>query len=164
MVARLALAPGAVVADLGAGTGYFLPHLSAAVGASGRVLALDTEPAMVAHMERRLREAGLENAEARHVAPDDPGLAPGSVDRVLVVDTWHHLEDRARYARRLAEALREGGFVLVVDFTEQSPHGPPPSMRLSAEAVRRELAEGGLAAEVLEAPLPYQFVVRGARR
>lgn len=164
VVARLELASGAVVADLGAGTGYFVPHLSAAVGASGRVLALDTEPAMVAHMERRLREAGLENAQARRVAPDDPGLAPGSVDRVLVVDTWHHLEDRVRYARQLAEALREGGFVLVVDFTEESPHGPPQSMRLSAETVRRELAEGGLAAEVVEAPLPYQFVVRGARR
>ncbi len=160
VVALLALSPGMVVADLGAGTGYFAPHLSRAVGPSGRVLALDVEPAMVEHMRGRFAEAGLANAEARSVAPDDPGFAPASVDRVLVVDTWHHIEARERYAERLRAALRPGGFVLVVDFTRESPHGPPPELRLSAAQVVSELERGGLRARVLEESLPYQYAVR----
>lgn len=164
VVRVLALQPGMIVADLGAGTGYFLPHLSPAVGPSGRVLALDVEPGMVAHMERRIREAGMANAEARHVAPDDPGLAARSVDRILIVDTWHHLGDRERYAARLREALRPAGRVLVVDFTPDSPHGPPPAMRIAAEQVQRELQAAGFAARIVEESLPYQYVVEATAR
>lgn len=162
VAALLELAPGMTVVDLGAGTGYFVPHLAAAVGASGRVLALDTEPAMVEHMRRRVAEAGLGNVEPRVVATDDPGLEPGSVDRVLIVDTWHHIADRAAYASRLRRALRPGGYVLVVDFTPESPHGPPPAMRLSVDAVVGELERGGLEAREVEESLPYQYAVRAA--
>lgn len=163
VVELLSLQAGMTVADLGAGTGYFLPHLSPAVGAEGRVLALDVEPNMVAHMERRASEAGLANVEARRVAPDDPGLPAGSVDRILVVDTWHHIGDRETYARRLLQALAPGGFVLVVDFTRESEHGPPPEMRLPPAVVEAELSAGGLAAEVVTESLPMQYVVRGRR-
>jgi SAM-dependent methyltransferase len=163
VVALLELEPGLRVVDLGAGTGYFLPHLAPAVP-GGEVLALDTEPAMVAHMERRIADAGITNVSARVVTPDDPGLEPVSVDRILIVDTWHHIGDRERYAARLREALRPGGFVLVVDFTPQSPYGPPPAMRLPAEQVVRELEVAGLSAHVVDEQLPYQYVVRAARR
>jgi len=163
VVSHLALTDGAVVADLGAGTGYFLPHLSPAVGAEGRVLALDVEEAMVAHMQERIAEAEMANAEARVVPTDAPGLEPASVDRVLIVDTWHHIAEREAYSARLAEALRPGGFVLVVDFTMDSPHGPPASMRLTAEQVAAELEAGGLTTEIVQETLPYQYVVRAAR-
>ncbi|MCB9594997.1 MAG: class I SAM-dependent methyltransferase [Sandaracinaceae bacterium] len=162
VVGLLELSEGQVVADLGAGTGYFEPHLAAAVGESGQVLALDVEEAMVAHMRNRFEEAGLHNVEARAVSPDDPGLEPGSVDRILIVDTWHHIEDRPAYARHLAAALRPGGFILVVDFTEESPHGPPESMRLSPHQVSTELTHGGLSASTVEETLPHQFVIRAA--
>jgi SAM-dependent methyltransferase len=150
------------VADIGAGTGYFVPHLSPAVGGDGRVLALDVEPNMVAHMRDRFAKAGLQNTEARLVAPDDPGLDPGSIDRILIVDTWHHISDRERYSARLREALRPGGAVLVVDFTPESPHGPPAAMRLSADQVSAELAAGGFEVEILEESLPNQYVIRGS--
>lgn len=163
VVGHLALTQGAVVADVGAGTGYFLPHLSRGVGAEGRVLALDVEPAMVEHMQARIAEAELANAEARECPTDSPGLDPESVDRVLIVDTWHHISEREAYAARLAEALRPDGFVLVVDFTEDSPHGPPASMRLGAEEVAGELEAGGLTPEILEETLPYQYIVRASR-
>lgn len=152
------------VADLGAGTGYFLPHLAAAVGPSGRILALDVEPGMVAHLQRRIRDAGLGQAEAREVAPDDPGLAPASVDRLLIVDTWHHIGDRERYAAHLRESLRPGGVLVVVDFTPESPHGPPPAMRIPASVVERELATAGFRTEVLATELPHQYVVRATPR
>ncbi|HJL15122.1 MAG TPA: methyltransferase domain-containing protein [Sandaracinaceae bacterium LLY-WYZ-13_1] len=163
VVALLALDEGMTVVDLGAGTGYFVPHLAAAVGPSGRVLALDVEEAMVAHMRERFDEAGLEHAEARTVAPDDPGLEPASVDRILVVDTWHHVAEREAYAARLRETLRPGGTVTVVDFTADSPRGPPPAMRLTADEVSAELAAGGLEPAVLEESLPWQYVVRARR-
>lgn len=163
VVRLLELEPGMTVADLGAGTGYFLPHLAEAVGPEGRVLALDVEANMVAHMERRIGEAGMTNVEARQVAPDDPGLAPESVDRILIVDTWHHIDDRERYAARLAAALRPGGRVVVVDFTPESPHGPPPPMRIAAPRVVAELTAAGLTAQTVDESLPYQYVVRAER-
>jgi ubiquinone/menaquinone biosynthesis C-methylase UbiE len=155
----LAIQPGMTVVDLGAGTGYFLPHLARAVGPEGRVIALDVEPNMVAHMQQRIAEAGWTNVEAQVAATDDPSLDPGSVDRILIVDTWHHIEGRERYTARLREALREGGTVTIVDFTRDSPQGPPPAMRLSAEAVVEELRAGGLAPAIREERLPYQWVV-----
>lgn len=153
------LAQGMVVADIGAGTGYFLARLSAAVGSEGHVLGLDTEAAMVAHMQNRIEEAQLANTSAAVVAPDDPGLDPQSVDRVLIVDTWHHISDRASYVSRLHEALRPGGRVVIVDFTMESEHGPPVEMRLPASTVLDELQAGGLSATLITESLPHQYIV-----
>ena len=156
----LALAPGLTVVDLGAGTGYFLPHLAPAVQPGGQAIGLDVEPAMVAHMRERIAREELAGATARRVDPDDPGLAAGAVDRVLVVNTWHHLGDRVAYARKLRQALRPGGLVLVVDFTMDTDKGPPPSARLAPEQVLRELRAAGFAAELVAEELPDQYVVR----
>jgi len=160
----LAVEAGMTVVDLGAGTGYFLPHLAKAVGDDGTVLALDVEPNMVAHMKDRMEQVGFDDVvTAREVAPDDPELDPGSVDRILVVDTWHHLGDREAYAARLRRALRPGGQLLVVDFTEDAPRGPPKVHRLTAPAVAAELEAAGFPeVQVVEESLPDQWVVRAA--
>jgi ubiquinone/menaquinone biosynthesis C-methylase UbiE len=164
VVTLLDLRPGHVVADIGAGTGYFLSYWSKAVGSQGRVLALDVEPNMVEYMKRRARQAGWDNVEARVVAPDDPGLAPGSVDRIVIVDTWHHIDDRPTYTTKLLRALRPGGSVLVVDFTLESDQGPPVQHRMPPEEVAKELASGGLRAEIDRTEtLPKQYVVRGSK-
>jgi SAM-dependent methyltransferase len=164
VVRLLALAPGHTVVDLGAGTGYFLRHLAPAVQPGGRALGLDVEPNMVAHMQKRIARERIAGAEARVVAADDPDLAPASVDRILVVDTWHHLARRVDYARKLHQALRPGGFVLVVDFTLETRRGPPPAARLAPEIVAEELTRAGFDAEVVEESLPDQYVVRGRKR
>jgi len=161
VVSLMEIAPGMTVVDLGAGTGYFLGRLSRAVGAAGKVIALDVEPDMVRYMRERSEREGRENVDPRIVPYDDPGLAPTSVDRVLVVDTWHHIAHRDAYAQRLADALAPGGAVFVVDFTIESERGPPRTHRLLPEAVARELREGGLDAKVLDEPLPEQYVVAG---
>jgi ubiquinone/menaquinone biosynthesis C-methylase UbiE len=163
VVRFLELAPGHTIADIGAGTGYFLPHLSKAVGPSGRVLALDVEPNMVEYAKRRSARGALGNVEARLADPSDPGLGPASVDRILVVNTWHHIDDRASYAGKLARALRPEGAILIVDFTLDSDQGPPKEHRLTAEQVAGELESGGLRAEVLRGEtLPKQYLVRGS--
>jgi SAM-dependent methyltransferase len=160
----LDLHPGMTVADLGAGTGYFEPHLAHLVGPTGHVLALDVEPEMVQYLRDRAARDGLANVEARVVAPDDPALPPRGVDRVLIVDTWHHLRDREAYARKLAAGLTAGGTVTVVDFTRESAMGPPVSARLAPDQVVAELSAGGLHAAVVAETLPEQYVVVARRR
>src|SRR5262245_50263777 len=113
----LDLRPGHVVADIGAGTGYFLPHWSKAVAKQGRVLALDVEPNMVEYMRRRIAKSSFTNVEPRVVLPDDPKLPEGAVDRIIIVDTWHHIDDRSSYAAKLAAALAPSGSIWVVDYT-----------------------------------------------
>lgn len=165
VVEHLLVSPGQRVADIGAGTGYFLPYLSRAVGEEGRVLALDVEPAMVKHLEQRIEEAQMKNVSAARVAPDDPALPSRSVDRILTVNTWHHISGRVAYAAKLEQALQPGGSVLVVDFTLESDVGPPMDHRLTAQQVADELRAGGLEAIIVETEqLPRQYIVRGTKR
>jgi ubiquinone/menaquinone biosynthesis C-methylase UbiE len=163
VVSAMAIAPGMTIADVGAGTGYFEPHLSKAAGPGGKVLAIDIEADMVRWTNERAKREGLANVEAQLGAPNDPKLAPASVDRVLVVDTWHHVEDRAAYARKLAAALRPGGIVFIVDFTKESPHGPPVQARLTPEEISADLKGAGLEPKKVEVALPHQYMIGASR-
>ncbi len=163
VVELLGVEPGMTVVDLGAGTGYFLGYLSAAAGDSGRVLALDPESDMIRFMAERAQRENLANVEPRRIPFDDPQLEPASVDRVLIVNTWHHIEERPDYAGKLRAALKPGGAVYIVDFTRDSPSGPPVEERLRHEQVIVELEGGGLEATAVEETLPRQYVVVGRR-
>lgn len=163
VVAALALAPGMVVADVGAGTGYFEKRLATAVGANGAVIAVDIEPDMVRYLRERAHREGTPNVEARLGAADDPKLAAGSVDRILIVDTWHHISDRGAYAKKLATALEPGGFIVVVDFKLDTKRGPPKEHRLAPEQVIADLESAGLRASVVEVGLPDQYVIKASR-
>ncbi len=161
VVALLEITPGMTVADIGAGTGYFLEHLATAVGSEGRVLGLDVEPAMVAFMHERARQEGWTNVSPQQIPGSEPGLEQASVDRILIVNTWHHIGSRTEYSKQLRSALRAGGTILVVDYTLDSPDGPPARHRLPAEQIVEELEQGGLRAEIVsQETLPNQFVVR----
>lgn len=155
--------PGQVVVDVGAGTGYFERYLSRAVGGAGVVHALDSEPAMIAYLEERAKREAWPNVRPRVVQTDDPGLPRAGVDRVLVVDTWHHLPKRVEYAKAIAAALTPGGAIAIVDFTLESELGPPPAMRIAPETVVQELAQAGLAATIVDERLPHQYVVIGRK-
>lgn len=155
VIEALRLAPGAAVADIGAGTGYFAVRLAQALP-QGRVFAVDVEPDMLRHIEDRARRLQLGCLRPVLAAADDPKL-PQPVDRVLLVNTYHHIGGREAYFRRLAAFLKPGGAVAIIDYTSASPFGPPPSSRLPAATVRDEMQRAGYALAAEHAFLPHQY-------
>ncbi len=154
----LALRPGEVVADIGAGSGYFTVRLARAVGESGRVYAVDISPDMVRHLNRRVRAEGLRNVVTVLSDPDDPLLPDASVDRFLIVDTWHHVEDRPAYLERMKRMLRPGGQVVHIDFQKRElPIGPPMEMKIAREDLMRQMEDAGFRLSAEHAFLPYQY-------
>lgn len=158
VVTALGLKEGERVADIGAGAGYFSLRFARHVGASGRVYAIDISPDMILHLNRRVRDARLDNVRTVLALPDDPLLPDESVDRVFICDTWHHIENRASYIQRLRALLRPGGQIVIVDFQKkETPVGAPLAMRLAREDVVREFQEQGFRLAREESFLPYQY-------
>jgi SAM-dependent methyltransferase len=162
VVQALKPAPGAAVADLGAGTGYFSARLAHMLK-DGRVYAADLEPAMVRYLGERAKREGLANLVPVQAARDSPRL-PAKVDLVLVVDTYHHIEARERYFRALRQSLNPGGRIAIIDFRLDSPEGPPVSARIAPERVKAEMKKAGYVLIEEHAFLPRQYflVFRGA--
>jgi ubiquinone/menaquinone biosynthesis C-methylase UbiE len=165
VVRALALAPGAAVADIGAGSGYFAVRLAKAVGDTGRVYAVDISPDMVVHLNRRLRDAGIPNVQTVLSAPDDPLLPDASVDLVFICDTWHHIDERPKYLALLKRVLRPAGRIAIVDFQKRPlSFGPPLEMKIAREEVVGELQDAGFRLTKEHTFLPHQyFLVFGAR-
>jgi len=160
VIQALALAPDAVVADIGAGTGYFTVRI-AHMTPGGRVYAVDIEPDMIQHLAVRARLEKLQNVTPLLGEPNDPML-PDPVDLALLVDTYHHIGDREAYFRRLKGHLKPAGEVAIIDFNADSPIGPPRAERLTATNVKKEMAQAGysLAAEHTFLPNQYFLVFR----
>lgn len=158
VVAALGVRPGQHVADLGAGTGYFSRHLSRAVGPAGAVLAVDPEPNLVAWLRDRAEREGTANVVPVLGSRDTPRLPAGSIDLVLIVDTYHHVDRRVAYFRALRGALRPGGRVAVIDWQKRPlPVGPEMDHKVAREQVVAEMERADYA--LVEEPdiLPYQY-------
>lgn len=154
----LALRPGEVVADVGSGPGYFTLRFARAVGETGRVYAVDVSPDMIRALEHRLRDAGIRNVVPVLSEPDDPLLPDASVDRFVIVDTWHHIEDRPAYLALLKRMLKPGGEVVHIDFQKRDlPLGPPLEMKISREELVQQMEAAGFTLGAEHTFLPYQY-------
>ena len=126
VVSALNLKPGQTVVDIGAGTGYFTRRFARTVGPSGKAIGLDIEPGMIDYMKANAKQLNLPNYEARLVQPDNPELAPRSVDVVFFCDVLHHIDERVAYLRKLEPGLKRGGRIVVIDFKKTAPSARLP--------------------------------------
>jgi SAM-dependent methyltransferase len=163
VIQALRLAPDAIVADIGAATGYFTVRI-AHMTPGGRVYGVDIEPDMVKYLSERARRENLQNV-ASLLAKADDSMLPVPVDLALLVDTYHHIDDRPAYFRRLKAHLKPAGEVAIIDFTADSPIGPPPGGRVGPVEVKNEMTQAGysLAAEHTFLPNQYFLVFRQRR-
>lgn len=163
VVAELRLSASDVVADIGAGTGYFTARLARVVP-RGKVLAVDIEPKLIEHMKQRAEREGTANVEVVLGSPSDPRL-PRGVNVVLVVDTYHHIAERTEYFRRVRERLATGGRVVIVDFKMgKLPVGPPDDHKLAPDVVEREMTQAGYGRCASFDGLPYQYMITFAEK
>ena len=160
VIEALGLKPGQIVADIGAGTGYFTVRLAKSA-ATPKVYAVDIEPSMVSYLKERAGQERLNNVVAVQAAADNPNL-PETVDLVLIVDTYHHIGAREVYFRKLAKSLKPGGRVAIIDFTPDSPEGPPKEFRFTPQQVTTEMSNAGYVLTAQHDFLPRQhFLIFG---
>jgi ubiquinone/menaquinone biosynthesis C-methylase UbiE len=162
----LGVAPGAVVADVGTGSGYFAIRLARRVGPKGRVLATDLQPEMLALLRTRTAALGLTNVEPVLATAEEAKLPRGALDLVLMVDVYHELPDPAATLAQVQDALRPGGRLALVEYRGEDPAVPiKPEHKMTLAQIRRELEANGFVFDRVDERLPSQrIVVFRARR
>jgi predicted methyltransferase len=158
VVEHLELADAMTVVDLGSGSGYFLCHLSRAVGPRGHVIATEVDKGQVRTLQQRVAKEQLANVDVVLAPANDVGIAAGTADRILLVNVWHHLPDRKRYAAQIARALAAGGKLIVIDFPPARHRG---SHGIAPDRVIAELAAGGIDAALVTEELEDQYMIVG---
>jgi ubiquinone/menaquinone biosynthesis C-methylase UbiE len=159
LVERLDLAPDAVVADIGAGTGYFSFRLSRVVP-DGRVLAVDIQPEMLAILRARSDDLGVTNVVPLRGEIDDPRLPEGGVDAVLMVDAYHEFSHPWEMMRGIYRGLRSGGKVFLVEYRGEDKALPiKPLHKMTEEQAKREMAAVGLVWKQTLGALPTQHLM-----
>ena len=156
---HLRIGEGSVVADLGAGGGWFTIRLAQRVGPNGRVYAEDVQQEMIGSINRRVEREGLTWVKTVLGTPVDPQL-PGPVDVVLIVDAYHEMDDPVALLRNVRKALKPLGRVGIVEFTKAG-HGPGPPMeeRVDPDKVIADAKAAGLRLESRGNFLRYQYLL-----
>lgn len=156
----LGIGDGSVVADLGAGGGWFTIRLARRVGPNGRVYAEDVQREMIDAIERRVAREGLRNVRTIFGEDHDPKLPPNALDAVLVVDAYHEVQNRVAFLRNVARALKPNGRLGIVDFRKDGyGPGPPMEERIDPAQVIADAEAAGLRLVASEDFLPFQFLL-----
>jgi FkbM family methyltransferase len=155
VIAALNIAPTDKIADIGAGTGYFSLRI-AKTYPTATVYAADVEPSMVEYLKKQAKNKSLPNHKAVKVAARKADL-PAKVNLVLIVDTYHHIDNRIAYFEALKKQLLPDARVAIIDFTAESPEGPPPEHRMSKAEVQDEMKQAGFSLDQDTVLLPYQY-------
>ncbi len=158
VLTALNIKPGEVIADIGAGSGYFSLKLAHFVGDKGKVYAVDVSPDMVRYLNRRIRETKASNVVTILADNDDPLLADRSVNRFFICDVWHHVENQTKYLSLMKKMLKPGGEIVMIDFHKKElPFGPPMQMKIAREDMIKQLEANGFRLSKEHTFLPYQY-------
>ena len=146
------------VMDIGAGSGYFSIKLATR---GAKVIAADVDDRFLDYIQNRAQQEQLNHIETRKLPYDDPKLNPNEVDMVLVVNTYHHIEDRTDYFKKVKSGIADGGRLVIIDFFKaDSPVGPPVNHKISIDRVVEELKKAGFSSFEVEVDLlPYQYII-----
>jgi ubiquinone/menaquinone biosynthesis C-methylase UbiE len=161
----LGIADGAVVADLGAGGGWFTIRLARRVGPNGLVYAQDIQPQMIEAINRRVQQEALTNVRTVLGTSTDPRL-PGGLDAVLIVDAYREMDEPSRpqaiqdLLRSITRALKPQGRVGIVDFLPGGGGpGPAADDRVKPETIIAAMESAGLRLQAREAVPPFQYLL-----
>ena len=159
-IAALGIAPGSIVADVGAGSGYYTVRLSQVVGPKGRVVATDLQPGMLDLIRKKVDQLGLTNVTLIQGRPDEPNLPAATFDAIVMVDVYHELASPQVFVRKLREALKPTGRLVLIEFRLEDPRVPIREVhKMSVAQVRQELGADGFQIEKVIDVLPWQHII-----
>jgi ubiquinone/menaquinone biosynthesis C-methylase UbiE len=148
------------VADIGAGSGYYSELLSSAVGATGRVYAVDIQPGMIHLIEERMHKRDLRNVTPVLGLATDPKLPDSAIDMALLVDVYHEFADPQAMLRRIRSALRPQGRLILLEFRKEDSAIPiRAEHKMSVEEARIEIEPEGYRLDAVIEDLPWQHVL-----
>jgi precorrin-6B methylase 2 len=160
VIDALAIKPGQTIADLGAGSGYYSFRIASLVGPTGKVLAIDIEPAMLDVIAQRAQREHVANVVTVRSTARDPNLAPQSVDLLFMVDVYHELEFPYEVLTKVREALKPGGRVALIEYRAEDPEVMiKPLHKMSERQVRREMQAAGFRHVRTVRTLPLQHLI-----
>jgi len=156
----LELKPGMVVADIGAGSGYYSSRIAKRVGPTGRVYATDIQQGMIDILDRRITAEGLTNVTTVLGGMDDPRLPPASIDLAIMVDVYHELQQPQLFLQRLKATFKPNGRLVLLEFRKEDPKVPILEVhKMSVAEVKQEMeAEGFVLDKVIDV-LPWQHII-----
>jgi len=158
VVKALDLKPGEVVADIGAGSGYFSRRIAKVVAPDGKVYAVDVAADILGYLKERADREGLRNIVTIVSQPDDPMLPANSVDSVFFCDTTHHIDHRVEFYKKLAPAVKAHGRMAIIDYPPDSPHAPhKPEQLVPRSQVVSEAEQAGFKFVKDFQFLPYHY-------
>ncbi len=160
MLDSLKIEPGMTVADVGAGVGYHALKMAQRVGPEGIVYATDVQPQMLRMLVQRAKQAKISNVKPVLVTQDDPGLPPGEIDLILMVDVYHEVSDPETTLRGLRAALKPGGRLVLVEFRAEDPNVPiKPEHKMTLAQARAEVEPNGFRLKEVLDFLPWQHII-----
>jgi ubiquinone/menaquinone biosynthesis C-methylase UbiE len=160
VIDALEIEPGQTVADLGAGSGYYSFRIAPLVGPTGKVLAIDIQPAMLEAITRRASRERVANVVTVRASARDPNLARGSVDLLFMVDVYHELEYPYEVMTKVRAALKPGGRVALIEYRAEDPQvAIKPLHKMSERQVRREMEAAGFRHVKTVQTLPLQHLI-----
>ena len=165
VIAMLRVQPGDLVADIGAGTGYFTLPLAHALGSKGKVWAVDAQTEMLSLLKEKLDLAGVSNVEPVCAEGDRTEIPDAACTLVFLANVWHEFEDRNAVLREAQRILSPGGRVAIIDWrTDVEPvHGPPLAHRIAAADAVRDMRHAGFEQLASAEVGRYSWVVQGEK-
>lgn len=154
------IAPGSVVADVGAGSGFMTEKLAKRVGPSGSVYANDIQPQMLSMLRTRMDRAKITNVIPVLGQTDDPRLPPNTLDLILMVDVYHEFQQPQAMLRQMRTALKPGGRIVLLEYRKEDPSIPIIfEHKMSVAEAKLELEAEGFTLSKVDESLPRQHIL-----